>query len=207
MKNIYIEIIKRKKIIQNFIILINVFAVAGFIVSSFLEPSIWHKLGEKAGQFSAIAFIFSIIPGVLKRFSAKGFLQQLQLVLMTFRRQVGITMYVLGVLHYGWLKLLPNLIQDYGSLVAVNTFELLGTITLLLATPLFITSNDFSIKIMGKYWKKLQSLVYPMIWILAGHLVFQNKIKPLSIILIILGILEIISFVKVAKKRKKVILE
>jgi DMSO/TMAO reductase YedYZ heme-binding membrane subunit len=51
-----------------------------------------------------------------------------------------------------------------------HTFTLIGFAMVLLAIPLFITSNNWAQRKMGRYWKKLQMLTYVIWGLLFFHL-------------------------------------
>ena len=51
-----------------------------------------------------------------------------------------------------------------------HTFTLIGFTMVLLAIPLFITSNNWAQRKMGRYWKKLQLLTYVIWGLLFFHL-------------------------------------
>ena len=54
--------------------------------------------------------------------------------------------------------------------VAGHHFLALGTLAALLLAPLMLTSNVWSQKRLGRYWKRLHLLVYPILAILVVHL-------------------------------------
>jgi len=51
-----------------------------------------------------------------------------------------------------------------------HTFTLIGFLMVLLAIPLFITSNNWAQRKMGRYWKRLQMLTYVIWGLLFFHL-------------------------------------
>jgi DMSO/TMAO reductase YedYZ heme-binding membrane subunit len=51
-----------------------------------------------------------------------------------------------------------------------HTFTLIGFLMVLLAIPLFITSNNWSQRKLGRYWKRLQMLTYVIWGLLFFHL-------------------------------------
>lgn len=54
--------------------------------------------------------------------------------------------------------------------VAGHAFLALGTLATLLLVPLALTSNRWSQRRLGRYWKRLHLLVYPILAILVAHL-------------------------------------
>jgi DMSO/TMAO reductase YedYZ heme-binding membrane subunit len=53
-----------------------------------------------------------------------------------------------------------------------HSFTLLGFLMVLLAIPLFITSNNWAQRKLGRYWKRLQMLTYVIWGLLFFHLSF-----------------------------------
>jgi DMSO/TMAO reductase YedYZ heme-binding membrane subunit len=55
--------------------------------------------------------------------------------------------------------------------LAGHVFELMGFMMVMLVIPLLITSNPWSQRKLGKYWKRLQRLTYAIWGLLAAHLI------------------------------------
>src|SRR3989338_9467190 len=64
-----------------------------------------EDLGRRAGDAAIILLWVVSLPGILKRFQVKGFLQQVQIVLMRSRRRIGILMFTLAMMHATGLRL------------------------------------------------------------------------------------------------------
>ena len=55
--------------------------------------------------------------------------------------------------------------------LAGHAFELMGFMMVMLVIPLLITSNPYSQRKLGKYWKRFQGLTYAIWALLAAHLI------------------------------------
>jgi sulfoxide reductase heme-binding subunit YedZ len=145
-----------------------------FLVSIQLTPiSFWIYLGKKTATVALITFWITLMPGMMKRFQIAGWLLPVRTLLMLYRRQLGITMYVLALTHVFWSRFLPILTAG-GDIWRFNSFQLAGLIAIILLTPVFITSNDWSVKNLGKWWDIIHALVYVVVWILFLHVALQS---------------------------------
>ena len=95
------------------------------------------------------------------------------------RRRIGLAACFYSALHllaYFWLDRnwsLPGLIQD----VTLRTYIMLGMAALTLMIPLAITSNNASIKKLGrKVWDRLHWLIYPLAILAVAHNLLLVKI-------------------------------
>jgi sulfoxide reductase heme-binding subunit YedZ len=55
--------------------------------------------------------------------------------------------------------------------LAGHVFELMGFLMVMLVIPLLLTGNSYAQRKLGKYWKKLHSLIYVIWGLLAAHLI------------------------------------
>jgi methionine sulfoxide reductase heme-binding subunit len=99
--------------------------------------------------------------------------------IVLIRRRIGLTAFFYAALHlvaYFWLDRnwsIPGLIQD----VTLRTYIMLGMAALTLMIPLAITSNNTSIKKLGrKAWDRLHWLVYPLAILAVAHNLLMVKI-------------------------------
>lgn len=145
-----------------------------FLLSTQLSSvQFWVWIGKKVGTVALITFWIVLIPGMMKRFQITGWLLPVRTVLMLYRRQIGVTVYVLATTHYWWSRMLP-LLSVGADIFTFRTFEIMGVTAITLLTPLFLTSNDWSLKHLGKWWNRIHSLVYIVIWILFLHVALQD---------------------------------
>lgn len=128
-------------------------------------------LGRTMGGYALYLLWITMLPGILKRFQVKGFLLDIQIILMGVRRQLGILVFLFASAHYIWQRLFLYLDQGIPSLSMIPTFELLGMAALFLLSFLYFTSNDFSVRKLGKHWGRIHALVYIIVWIIALHVI------------------------------------
>lgn len=136
-----------------------------------VNRSIIYSLGTLAGQLAVVMFCISILPGILRRFGNRGMMIAF---LTSIRRQVGVSMFLLSFLHYAALRLWPLLFGGVSLMVPPPTFELLGVAALYALAPLYLTSNDFSVKKLGVWWRRIHSMVYFVVWLIFGHVALQE---------------------------------
>lgn len=94
------------------------------------------------------------------------------------RRRVGLAAFFYALLHllaYFWLDRewsIPGLIED----VTLRTYIMLGMAALALMIPLAVTSNNASIKKLGrKVWNRIHWLVFPAAILAIGHNLLMVK--------------------------------
>ena len=143
-------------------------------------------MGKIAGDSALVFFCLTLIPGIARRFKIRLVLFQ---ILMLFRRQLGISTFLLGFLHYGILQLFPILFAGVPLNTSPSVFEIFGVLTLYPMTLLFLTSNDLSVRKLGKWWKVLHSLSYILVWTLFFH-VALNERELLAVVIGIFVLLE-----------------
>jgi len=162
-----IQLIKKilKKIIYAQIVIL--------IISFFFLNKDFSDLGKIMANLAIITFWIIAIAGILQRFKVKGILQKIQLILISNRRYLGILMFLFGFTHYTWNK--GFIIINNGVPSSFPLYQIFGFISLSLLFLLFITSNNYSVKKLGKFWKTLHSLVYPVMLLLILHITMQGS--------------------------------
>ncbi len=100
--------------------------------------------------------------------------------LLRLRRALGVTTFVYALLHflsYAWLDkgwVMADIIKD----ISKRNFILVGVLTLILMTPLALTSFNRAIKAMGgKRWQLLHRLVYPISLLALLHFFWKKAGK------------------------------
>ena len=172
-------------------------AVAAFIVVLFSlslsnQPLILlsYDLGRKFGVASLLLLGATLTPGILKRL---GIIRPLMILLNPYKRHLGISTYISALGHYLLVTLLPSLaLRSFPPpLTQVSLFGLLAFLTM---TPLFLTSNDYSIRLLKKNWARLHKLVYLAALLILFHLIFQFNNK--AVIALTILIFEAVSYLK-----------
>ncbi len=141
------------------------------LVSFAFLPTNLVSIGAIFGRFAIYTFWIIAIPGILLRFKVKGILRNLQIVLMSARRQLGILMFVLVLVHYLWSRGFAYV--KFGIPASMPTFQIMGFVAFLMLIPLAITSNNFFQKRMKKWWQILHYLSYPIMVLLIFHTALQ----------------------------------
>ncbi len=106
---------------------------------------------------------------------ARVFWIHLAMILLPFRKEGGILMGSLAIVHA--LKfILPSYpyLSDPAFWSQKTLAFALGFwfLALLITIPLTLTSNTLSMKKLGKYWKKLHRLAYVLVFLVVLHVLF-----------------------------------
>lgn len=159
------------------------------------------ELGGKLGTVSLILFSLTLVPGIIMRLKL---VPQITLPIATlitpFRRHLGILMFITAFVHMSFSSTLPYIaiqLISTGTVVfppPLRLFEQIALIAWLLLLPVWLTSNDYSMKKLGKSWKVLQRLSYIALWLIFIHVAMQTK--PLALLLLVVGIVEIYSWLR-----------
>lgn len=176
-----------------------------FIFISFFFINVdLQEIGIEMGNW-AIRFLWlSCIPGILKRFKVTGFLQSVQIVLMKSRRRIGDLMFTFALIHYLWSRLFLFIrTNSFPSPNNIPLFETLGFMGLFILIPLFLTSNNFSVRFLKVWWIRIQGLVYLSMWLIAFHVALQGLIIE-SVITFTIIALQITSWIYYKKSLVKV---
>lgn len=83
-------------------------------------------------------------------------------VWIKLRRMLGLFCFFYACIHFSiWFWLDQNLnLQSMWADVIKRPFITMGFLTLVLLTPLAVTSNQWSVRLLGKRWTLLHKLVY-----------------------------------------------
>ena len=151
-----------------------ILALAAYLItlclSVFCNPV---PLANLLGFFSLIAYIATLIPSIFKRvFPAYKNSKAIKL-LMNKRRYIGIAAFFLGSNH-GLLLLIQREINLLSPLTYIEYFQ--GISILFIFSILAITSNDWSVKSLKVYWKKIHRLTYLVALLLPWHILDKMSI-------------------------------
>ena len=114
--------------------------------------------------------------------------------LIRYKRVFGLMSFFYITLHFlTWLLLDMQLRWDEIIIsLTKKPFIVLGMVSLVLLVPLAITSNNYSIRKLSNYWKRVHFLVYPAVIIGGLHYLLMAKtiqfdaVKTLIIILLLI---------------------
>jgi methionine sulfoxide reductase heme-binding subunit len=135
---------------------------------------IWGSLGAVAGRFSIVLLWLALLPGILSRFRVTGYLEQLRLILRPSRRWIGICMFVCALLHVAWTKWFYIAQFGYPGPDDIKLYEVFGLLAFYLCVPLFITSNDFAVRFLKRWWGRLHSIIYGIMILVTLHVSLQG---------------------------------
>lgn len=105
-------------------------------------------------------------------------MRQLGVNLIRFRRAIGLLAFTYIVLHLAaWAVLDMGLLWDQVLRdLSKRTYLMLGLVACLLLLPLALTSNDLSVRRLGRGWNRLHRLVYPAALLAVAHYLMQMKV-------------------------------
>ncbi len=204
-EKIYFEVAKRSSLIIpyfKFLYLAILIVSLGF--GSYFELTqgpyfqFFYEIGKNFGRAAILLLGFVVLPGILGRF---GIEIRITRIITIFRRQLGILVFILSFSHY-------HLVRGLGRLTGLSpislpwpTFEYFGFLAFILLLFMFLTSNNWSVKKLGRLWKKLHRIVYVVLWLLVLHTGLQ-QISVWSVYIFAFAALEISSLVFDFYKRR-----
>jgi sulfoxide reductase heme-binding subunit YedZ len=128
------------------------------------EPlSTWHFLVKETGEWAIRFLVFSLLCTPL--YILFGWRKVLPL-----RKALGLYAFMYAILHFIFFVL------DRGWLATFGEFNfILGLLAVLIMIPLAVTSNQWSIRTMGKNWKYLHRLAYVAAGCAVLHIVILGE--------------------------------
>ena len=99
--------------------------------------------------------------------------------LINCRRMVGLFSFMYMTCHFFAYIIFEHsfVMADFLKDFSNRPFVLFGTLAFLMTIPLALTSNSVSIKILGKWWKKLHSVITAIILLSLAHYFFHKAGK------------------------------
>ena len=143
------------------------------------------------GRTAVILFCIVITPGILKRF---GKTWNIRTIIMLIRRQFGVLTFSVAFLHFSLLRLFSYLNGGYILRFPLLNFELFGLLSIFFMFFLFLTSNDLSVRKLGKWWNRIHALIYIIAWTIALHVVLV-RISIYSYIILGFAVIETVSLI------------
>ena len=112
--------------------------------------------------------------------------------LLKYRRALGLIAFTYIVMHLlVWVVLDVQSIERVWADILKRPYITIGMLALLLMVPLAATSNNMSVRRLGKRWTALHKLTYPAVLLGAVHWVMLSKgfqIEPLIYLAIVAGL-------------------
>jgi sulfoxide reductase heme-binding subunit YedZ len=163
-------------------LLLEALGIAGLTLGANPIEELIHRCGKWALNFLLITL--SVTP--LRRLTGAGWL-------LRFRRMFGLFAFFYALLHflvYAGLDQrfnLPAILED----IAERPYITIGFTALVLLLPLALTSTNGMMRRLGRRWKKLHRLIYPIAILGVWHFYWQVKLDTLEP-LIYAGILAVL---------------
>lgn len=154
------------------------------------------SVGKKLGDLALILYIITLIPGIFTRLKI---FSTFTATLKLFRRQFGVSTFLTAVVHQSFVFTFLLIATNTFSFKLFTAHEVLGLIALLLLFPMWLSSNDFVERKMGRWWKIMHRITYVILMLIFFHVATSNLILSMFIIPVI--VLEIISWIFFLRKK------
>jgi sulfoxide reductase heme-binding subunit YedZ len=166
-------LIQNKSIITNTFLLIELLILGNAVVIGFflaqqrLDLIDVYDLGKWFGLMALVWYTLSLLPGMITRFRWQPTML-IGTMLMLFRRHVGIMMFLSALSHYLFTTIYYFTFSGITPFLAPGPTA--GWIAFLTAIPLWVTSNSFAERKLGKWWKRIHRLTYVILLLVFAHL-------------------------------------
>jgi methionine sulfoxide reductase heme-binding subunit len=139
----------------------------GALTGSANSADLIHPSGETSARLMIIAMM--IAPAIAV-FGRRKWLTWL----LARRRWLGVAAFAYAVLHLVFYVVDMGMLDD--MLAEIGAPEIwTGWIAFILFVPLFVTSNDTSVRMLKAGWKRLQRLVYPAALLTLAHWILVHN--------------------------------
>ncbi|MEX0617197.1 MAG: ferric reductase-like transmembrane domain-containing protein [Candidatus Woykebacteria bacterium] len=142
-------------------------------ISAFRDQEVFNYFLVKRAIFGRLALVVLLItltPGILGRFNIQ--IKAIRIITL-FRRRLGILVFLLAFTHAS-LMFLPKIVKIEPFLIPPPTFQIFGILALTILSFMFLTSNNFSVRRLGPWWKRLHRLVYVALLFILLHTALQR---------------------------------
>jgi DMSO/TMAO reductase YedYZ heme-binding membrane subunit len=150
-----------------------------------LDTRLGYRLSNTFGEIAVGLYVLTLIPGIAGRLGLKNSIFN---VIRVYRRHLGISMYLFAFSHF-FIKRFPFTFPP-----SFFAFEVAGMLAIFVFFLLFVTSNNFSQKLLTKNWFLLQKLTYLGMFFIFLHLAFL-KVATWGTLMALVILLEVISFI------------
>ena len=151
------------------------------------------SVSKNLGVLAVVLFLLTLIPGIVQRLKLTK-LNPIANPLRFSRRTLGVSMFFAALSHY-LFGVVFKIIKT-GQTPEPQIFFVFGFLALFLSFWLALTSNIFAKQKLGKWWKRLHSFTYLIVWLIFLHTALI-EISGISILVLVFGIVELYSLVKV----------
>ena len=150
-----------------------------------LGPEPINELEEELGEFALKLLILGLAVSPLLHFT--------RINLVRFRRAIGVMAFAYVMAHFlVWFLLDLQSLSHIWTEIAKRPYVTVGMAGFIAMIPLAFTSNDLSVRRLGRFWRVLHRLTY-LVAILAGlHFIMLSKgfdVEALAHMVVILAFL------------------
>ena len=150
-----------------------------------LGPEPINELEEELGEFALKLLILGLAVSPLLHFT--------RINLVRFRRAIGVMAFAYVIAHFlVWFLLDLQSLSHIWTEIAKRPYVTVGMAGFIAMIPLALTSNDLSVRRLGRFWRVLHRLTY-LVAILAGlHFIMLSKgfdVESLAHMVVILAFL------------------
>jgi methionine sulfoxide reductase heme-binding subunit len=205
MKQLYLLLAKNQKNIKKLFLFSYIILIAMFIIGIWQYDNstdikfLYKEIAKKSGQISVGLLILTLIPGMLKRI---GILGKFESLLMLFRRQLGVLAFFTAGSHLVFVSWIKQIATGTNPLLRFFKYQQTGFAAITIFLLLWITSNDLSIKFLGKWWKYIQRLSYLSVIALILH-IFDAGSKIWIVLSVILTVEALSWFIFLIKSKMR----
>lgn len=171
------------------------------IVFSLPGAAFVYAIGVWSGRAALMMLAVILVPGILGRF---GIQIKATRAITFYRKQLGITTFLLSFTHGMLVRIVARVALGWYPISSALLFELFGTLALSLMFFLFVTSNDASVKRLGRWWKRLHRLVYIIVLLILFHTILQ-QVSAWSVMIGTVAIAELVSLLYTSVKRGRLL--
>ncbi len=156
-----------------------------------------REIREPAGTFAAIALALALLMTPLYQLRNSAFLRWL----LARRRYFGVACFSYALVHMALylvvLESAADFIQELGAPEII-----LGWLAFFMIVPLGLTSNQVSMRFLGRNWNRLQRLAYVVGVVVLVHWLLLHGPMPALIFFVPLAILEAIRIGRVWRRAR-----
>ncbi|OGK16702.1 hypothetical protein A2774_00175 [Candidatus Roizmanbacteria bacterium RIFCSPHIGHO2_01_FULL_39_12c] len=188
--------IRQRKIIFGFFIVLYTLITITLAISTYQyfhtddTDILFYDLGVWYGRLGLFMLTLTVLPGIFGRLKIKI---PISYFITRFRRQFGILVFALAFGHAFIVYFLPQIAYNPKLFkIPSGLFRQFGFFAILLLLPLFLTSNNWSQRVLKNWWKRLHGVIYVILWLVFGHVALQ-RLSFWSVWIGLIALLEVIS--------------
>lgn len=204
MDSLYVWVIKHRNPIVSSLVAVNcLLAVVWYLAFQSIilgrgNPSFFFRGGTAFGQIALVCYVLTVLPGIARRF---GKFYKPVSILMIFRRYIGIMTFMFVLIHASIVRFFW-ILKGQMSVIPTEVFQVFGFLSFIILFSLFITSNDWSVRKLGRWWEWIHNLTYIVVWFIFAHVALQ-RVSVWSILAGIASLAQIASHIYARRKVAK----